>query len=327
VAAVVLVILVATRSGAHPVKADSAGGRLSFLHLSPDAPALDIYLDGSRTIGGLQFGEASAYYGLTTGTHQLTVTAAGRLDPLLASPIAIQQGLSATIVLSGVVTAADLSPAAPAAAQFARYIQLGDDASSDTTQARLRVLQASPGSIALDVRVDGPTSAVLGSALSYGGLGVYTGLPPGSYTLTVSQSGSATPVAQIPGVTVAAGSAYTIVLGGVLAGVAAASAGPLQPFQAIRLADQTGGASQALTTGCNQVILPLAAGSPVSDVLPRLDDPTLVISIWRYDNASKTFRAGYFNDSNAPLDYTQTAASPEAAFICVSANTSWNPSS
>jgi hypothetical protein len=298
----------------------ATNGRLSFLQLSADAPALDIYVDGSRIVGGLAFGEASAYFGLPSGSHQMVVTAAGRLDALLASTVAVQDGASATIVLAGLINLNDVSPAAPPDEQFGRYIQLGDDAGGDPTLARLRILQVSPGSGLLDVRVDGPTSATLGSALAYGGLGVYTGLPAGTYTLGVFLAGSQSPLAQIPGVTLSAGSAYTIVLGGVVSG-----GGALQPFQAVRLTDLTGGAAQPLTSGCNQVILPLAAGSPITDVLLRVQDPDLVTSIWRFDNVLKTFRAGYFNDPTAPLDYAQTAASPEAAFICVSGNTFWNP--
>ena len=298
----------------------ASNGRLSFLQLSADAPALDIYVDGSRIAGGLSFGEASAYFGLAAGNHQLVVTPAGRLDALIDSTVAVQDGASATVVLSGLVNLSDISPAAPPDEQFARYIQLGDDAGGDPTLARLRILQASPGSGPVDVRVDGPTTATLGSALAYGGLGVYTGLPAGTYTLTVATSGGQSQLAQIPGVTIAAGNAYTIVLGGVLG-----AGGALQPFQAVRLTDQTGGASQPLTSGCNQVILPLAAGSPITDVLLRVQNPDLVTSIWRFDNATKRFRAGYFNDPTAPVDYVQTVASPEAAFICVSGDTFWNP--
>lgn len=321
-----LLCLVVAAPGNTRVAAQGAtNGRVSFLHLSADAPSLDVYIDGGRAVAGLSFGEASAYLGLAPGPHQLAVTAAGRLDPLLRSTLAPQTGLSGTIVLSGLVTAGDIAPAAPPEQTFGAYVQLGDDASSPGTMGRLRVLDASPGAGPLDVRVDGPATAMLGSALSYAGTGIYTVLPPGSYTLSVFPSGSSTPVAQIPGVTIGAGNAYTLVLGGVLAGFATRPV--VQPFQAVKLTDQIGGPSQTLTAGCNQVILPLAAGSPLVDVLLRVTDPDVVLSIWRFDNAVKTFRAGYFSDPSAPLDYATTAGSPEAAFICVSADTTWNPGS
>lgn len=308
------------------VQAQTPPGRLSFLHFSADAPALDIYVDGGRVASGLGFGQASAYRDLSAGPHRLTVTIAGRLDALIDTSVVVQSGLSATAVFSGLLNGNDITPPAQASQLIQRYLLIGDTATISSTVARLRVLHASPGSGAFDVRIASADGSGLANNLTYGAVSGYLDLPSGSYTISVYAAGSANLIAQIPGVIVNAGNAYTLVLGGVLPGVIATSAAAtVQPFQAIKLTDQAGGPSQPLTTGCNQVILPLAANSPITDVLLRVADPTLVVSIWRFENATKAFHAGYFNDPAAPVDYTTTSASPEAAFICVAADTSWNP--
>src|SRR5438128_773160 len=66
-------------------RAQSNGARIAFLHLSADAPALDIYIDGGRAVGSLNFSESSAYLGVTAGSHQVEVTPAARLDVLAST--------------------------------------------------------------------------------------------------------------------------------------------------------------------------------------------------------------------------------------------------
>jgi len=308
--------------GAQPLPSS----RLSFLHLSADAPALDVYLDGGRAISSLNFSETSAYIGLSAGAHHLQITGAGRLDILLSSNIATQPGASYTWVLSGLITVADSAAPASPDILFAHLLQLSDNAGeSAEPRPRLRVVNASPGAGGLDVRLDGPGD-LLATTLPYGGIGGYALLNDGTYTVDVFRTGVTTPVATIPGVALQTGNAYTLVLGGLLPNAIPANPpNPVQGFQAVKLTDQNMQRSQTLTRGCNQVILPLPVGSQVVNVLQRMQDPSTLTSIWRFDNGLKLLRAGFFNEPNAPVDYTVTRSSPEAAFFCVSNTTSWDP--
>lgn len=319
----------AVLSGRTAVAQSTPSGRISFLHLSADAPALDIYVDGGRAITGLAFGETSEYIGLAPGGHQVQITPSGRLDQLLNDTARIDAGSSYTWVISGIVSAADVSIALTPDLQIGRHLQLSDNAGAASDGLpRLRIVNASPGSGSLDVRTDGATGATLAAGLSYGNTSDYTALQPDTYTVNVFASGGQSPIASIGSLTLQGLNAYTLVLGGLLPSVIAQNPpAPVQSFTSVRLTDQNSLRSAPLTRGCNQVIFNLPAGTPIINLLPRVDDPSAVMSIWRFDNGLKTLRAGYFSDPAAPVDYTTTSGAPEASFICVSSNTTWNPTS
>ncbi|MDQ6740186.1 MAG: Ig-like domain-containing protein, partial [Actinomycetota bacterium] len=76
-------------------------------------------------------------------------------------------------------------------------------------------------------------------------------------------------------------------------------------------------ATQALSSGCNEVLTPaiFAANTPVVLVV-QLVDGTVVVSIWRFDNARHVFAAGYFSTPGAPVDFTTTGP-VQSLFLCV----------
>jgi hypothetical protein len=321
-------VAICLSGSADPVRGQNvAFSRLSFLHLSADAPALDIYIDGGRAISGLNFTETSVYLVLAAGSHSVQVTAAGHIEQLISSTGTFDAGRSYTWVLSGLVRAADVNVPLSADLQFSRFLQLGDNAGDPADpRPRLRVVNASPGAGPLDIRIDPPANLTLATNLAYGGVGAYANLSAGSYAISVYPAGSTDAVASIPSGTLQLRSAYTLVFGGVLPGLQAANPiNAVQGFQAVRLPDQNSVRSALLFRGCNQVIVSLPVGAPIAGITGRVDDPPLVASIWRFDNVTKAFRAGYFSDSAAPLDLAVTISSPEALFICVSAGTSWSP--
>ncbi len=311
------------------VAQSAPSGRISFLHLSADAPALDVYVDGGRAITGLGFGETSEYLGLAPGGHQVQVTPSGRLDQLLNDTAHIDPGSSYTWVIAGIASAADISIPLTPDLQIGRHLQLNDNAGdSGDGLPRLRIVNASPGSGNLDVRAGDATGVALATALSYGNASDYTPMQPGAYTVSVFASGGQTPIASIGALPLQGQNAYTLVLGGLLPAVIAPNPPvPVQSFTSVRLTDQNTLRSAPLTRGCNQVVFNLPAGTPIINVLPRVADPSAVNSIWRFDNGLKALRAGYFSDPSAPVDYTTTSGAQEASFICVNSNTSWNPTS
>jgi hypothetical protein len=305
--------------------AQSGGARIAFLHLSADAPALDVYVDGGRAVGNLNFSESSAYLGISAGAHQVQVTLASRLDVLATASLSAPAGASFTWVLSGLINAADAAPSLGSDALVGHIVQLNDNAVTGSSTS-LRAVNASPGAGLLEVRVTGPTSLTVASNLGYGAVSGYAALSPGNYTVDIYQNGAPNPVESISPVMISTGNAYTIVLGGLLPGIAAVDApNQVHGFTPVLLTDQSLQRYSPLTTGCNQVILNLPAGTAVTSILSRVLNPDAVTSIWRFDNALKLLRVGYFSDPSAPVDFTTTQASPEAAFICVRSPTTWIP--
>lgn len=73
-----------------------------------------------------------------------------------------------------------------------------------------------------------------------------------------------------------------------------------------------------LSRGCNEVITPasVAAGATVQTVV-GLVQGTTVVSVWRFNNSTKAFEAGFFSTAGAPTDFSTTGPSV-SLFICVS---------
>jgi len=91
-------------------------------------------------------------------------------------------------------------------------------------------------------------------------------------------------------------------------GIAIAGASPTAPIQLLR--------------GCNQVVTDAPNGARLAGLVTLVSAPDAVISIWRYNNATKLYQAGYFSDQTAPTDFVAMGSggagrSTEAYFVCV----------
>lgn len=53
------------------------------VHASPDAPAVDVYLDGKQTVDGAAFKAVTPFGNVPAGAHKVVVTAAGNRDAVV----------------------------------------------------------------------------------------------------------------------------------------------------------------------------------------------------------------------------------------------------
>ncbi len=153
-------------------------------HLSPDAPNVDIYVDGEQVREGIPYGTVTDYRDLPPGTYTIQVVPTGE-DPSEA-------------VLEETVEAGDEDPTIDgllavigevvAENQPLEALFLDDDNSPvDSGTARIRVLHASPDAPAVDV-VAGETGDALFENVAFGESG-YTEVPEGEYTLVIYPAG------------------------------------------------------------------------------------------------------------------------------------------
>ncbi|WP_423747007.1 DUF4397 domain-containing protein (plasmid) [Haladaptatus sp. SPP-AMP-3] len=85
--------------------------RLRVIHLSPDAPAVDVAADGTRLVSNLGFGDASDYLTVPTGSSTLRVTSAGETDSVGTFSVSLTGGTVVTAFAVGLVTTIDSSQA------------------------------------------------------------------------------------------------------------------------------------------------------------------------------------------------------------------------
>lgn len=173
--------------------------RIRAAHFSPDAPAVDVFVNGTREIEGLSYLSDSDYLTLPAGTNTFAIAPAG------GSPI---YTTTATLAAGQVVTA------------WANGLLLGSGAQAfkvtptidRETGARVRILHASPNAPAVDVLVDG---AVALSGLEFGSITDYLPFVAGTYEVAIRATGTANIVFTTT-LTVEAGKDYTVAAIGLL---------------------------------------------------------------------------------------------------------------
>lgn len=187
--------LALTAAVALPVAAqDEAFVRV--VHASPDAPNVDVWVDGSTVLTDVPFTAVSDYLAVPAGDHNVQVTATGETDPVIDADLTLAAGTSYTVAAVGLL--ADISATV-----------LTDDRTPAADQSKLRVFHASPSAPAsVDVAVtDGP---VLVEGLAYPEATGYLTVDPGTYPLEIRAAGE-TDAALTLEATLEAGENYTAI--------------------------------------------------------------------------------------------------------------------
>lgn len=179
--------------------ADTAMVRV--LHASPDAPAVDVFLDDTAVsaLTNVPFGIISGYLEIPAGAHNVKVYATGTTTgAVINADVTVAAGKMYTIAATGAV-----------ASITAQVIE--DAPSPSCTTAQVRVIHFSADAPAVDVATTGaaPADAVVKS-LAYPTASGYLNLPGGSYDLEVRLAGTTTVALPLPGVAIADCSSYSV---------------------------------------------------------------------------------------------------------------------
>jgi hypothetical protein len=125
--------------------AQGAQARVRVLHLSPDAPKVDVYVDGTSTLTAVPFKTATKHAQVPTGTHTIEIRPAGSAN---GNPLATTR---ATIAPDTAYTLAAVGLAAKL-----QIIVLKDDFTAPPPgKAKLRGIDASPQSPPIDIAIAG----------------------------------------------------------------------------------------------------------------------------------------------------------------------------
>lgn len=166
-----------TETDAETETGTETGGeaRVRVVHLSPNAPNVDLYVDGSAVLEDVAFGTVSDYLALTAGTYTVEITAAGDPDT------SVFEG-DVTVEADTVYTIAAIGEVGDGADQPFEPLVLTDETEPPAgDMARLRVVHASPDAPAVDITAGGD---VLFDGVAYGESG-YVEVPSGDYTVEI----------------------------------------------------------------------------------------------------------------------------------------------
>ncbi|MFW6075034.1 MAG: DUF4397 domain-containing protein [Chloroflexota bacterium] len=197
--AVLLVASLAAASFASAFAQDDDTARVRVVHASPDAPEVDVYVDGEAVVEGLAFPDGTDYLELPGGEYQVQVTAAGD-DPenaVIDAPVTVEGGTWYTIAAIGQLE--NIEP-----------LVLEDNITEpEMGMSHVRIVHASPDAPDVDVAVaDG--GPVLFEALPFGEASDYAPVEAGSYDLEVRPTGTEDVALEIPGFMAEAGAVYTV---------------------------------------------------------------------------------------------------------------------
>jgi hypothetical protein len=200
-AASALLLGIPAAATAFASSATTGTGWIRLAHLSPNTPAVDVYLysfDNSKAMIVLHhvaYGTVSPYESVQAGDYSVAMRAAGASatsQPVLSTSVTIAAGQAYTV--------AGMGPESGLRLQV-----LDDKLTTAPGQAEVRVIQASLKQQEVKVTLG---STVLAGSLKFGTVSDYQPVSPGTHTVTVSAGGTDANSS----VTLPAGTVHTLVV-------------------------------------------------------------------------------------------------------------------
>lgn len=178
-------------------------GRVRVMHASPDAPAVDIFVDGAKAVTALAFPANTPYVSLPAGGHNVKVFVSpsnGSGAPALEANIEVAAGKDYTILAVGQLSKGTLG-----------LFPIEDDNSTPAAgKAHVRLIHASPDAPPVNVAVSGTDTNVF-TGVAYRSFSPYVPVPAGTYNLDVKVNSSGATVLSIPGLKLDSQTVYTAV--------------------------------------------------------------------------------------------------------------------
>jgi len=151
--------------------------RVRVAHMSPNAPNVDVYVDGNIVLEDVPFGATSDYLGLAAGTYTVEITPAGDSHTtVFEGEVPVEARTDYTIAAIGEV-------GHDADKEFEPLILVDDNSDPGEDTARVRTVHASPDAPAVDVTVAASGDAIVDGA-AYGQAATAE-VPAGEYTLQI----------------------------------------------------------------------------------------------------------------------------------------------
>lgn len=190
--------------GAIPAQAAAPDGYVRLAHLSPDTPAVDVYLKAPdaakpQVFKAVGYGVMSPYLRLPIGSYQVAMRAAGAdpsTKPVLTTEVNVQSGQAYTV--AGVGKYADLG-----------LRVLTDDLKLPSADAtKVRIIQASVKQPMLDV--GSASGTTIADDVQFATTTAYKQVKPGHWTVKVSNTNGGSAV-DLP-CTLGAGNVYSLLV-------------------------------------------------------------------------------------------------------------------
>lgn len=179
----------------------STTARVRIIHASPDAPAVDVYVDGVKRLANVPFFTTSDYLTVPAGARSIQVTATGSTTPVITALANFAANTAYTVAAVGEVAAGSPNPIGP--------VVIVDNLNRPNNGfGQIRAYHFAPGIPPVQIRPQG--GAALVSNLGFGAASSPLAVASGTYTLEVALASggpTATALLTVP-VTIESGKLY-----------------------------------------------------------------------------------------------------------------------
>ncbi|MBK6846216.1 MAG: DUF4397 domain-containing protein [Proteobacteria bacterium] len=179
--------------------------KVMVIHASPDAPAVDLLVDGTKVnSAALAFPKNTGYLELEAGTRRLQVNAAGASTSVIDASPAFEANKAYSVFAANKL--ASIEP-----------VVLTDDLTAPAAgKAHVRFVHLAPDAPAVDVAVAGSTTPVFANT-AFKQSSAFIPVDAGTLTVEVKLNPMGTTVLTVPNVTLEAGKIYTVFAKGLVA--------------------------------------------------------------------------------------------------------------
>ncbi len=178
-----------------------ADASVRVIHASPDAPAVDVLVNGGNVpaFTNFSFGQAVGPVAVPGGSYDIDVVPTGGMAPgvIDVNGLSLMDNTNYTIAAIG--TLANIQP-----------LVLIDDNTLDPTNARIRFVHASPNAPAVDITLTDGTVLFAGTEFGNAASEGYLSVPGGIYDLQVRLAGTSDVVLDLPGIAVDNNAVYSV---------------------------------------------------------------------------------------------------------------------
>ena len=207
-------VLVLSLAMATSAMAQDGMARVRVVHASPDAPAVDVWVNGSVAFSNAPFKGITDYAELSPASYEVQVTPTDATEPVVIdATLDLAANTDYTVVAVGLLD--NIEP----------LVLVDNNSAPAAGKAHVRFVHASPDAPAVDIAVanGGP---VLFSNVAFKGVGDYLPVDAGTYDLEARVAGTDTVALSVPGVMLEEGTVYTIFAMGLVEGEPALTAVP-----------------------------------------------------------------------------------------------------
>lgn len=180
---------------------------LQIVHASPDAPAVDIVVNGdfaNPLLTDLAYKETSGILEVPAGTYEVAIAPTGTMNSVLDAELTVESGGNYTVLAVNTLAAG------------LEVLVAADETERVATEASARVIHASPGAMNVDIYATAVGAGIdmaepLLTDVPFKANTGYLSLAEGTYDITVTPTGTKTPAIGPAPFTLSNEGVYTII--------------------------------------------------------------------------------------------------------------------